>query len=313
MVEILTLTMNPAVDKSAVIERVVPGKKLRCRQPRFDPGGGGINVARAVHKLGGSATACYTSGRSSGRLLESLLDEEGLDQVPLRIRGWTRESFSVTESATGQQYRFSTPGPELGEEEVEQCLQQVKDRPHGSDYLVVSGSLPPGAPVDVFARLARFCRESGAKMLLDATGEPFSMAVAEGVYLIKPNLREFRALTGEKLEDESRQTAAAEELVAEGRSEIVVVSLGAAGALMAWKGGCERLRAPTVTIESKVGAGDSMMGGMVKALAEGSAPVEAVQYGVAAGAAAVMTPGTALCRAEDTEKLFNRIAGERSA
>jgi 6-phosphofructokinase 2 len=311
MARIVTLTMNPAIDKSTSIDRVAPEQKLRCAAPAFDPGGGGINVSRAVHKLGGKSTAYYTAGRALGRMLEKLLEDEGLDHRPLPIDDRTRESFSVYESSTGQQYRFSTPGPELKRDEWEGCLAQLASMDSKPDYLVASGSLPPGVPADYYARLARLAGDIGARMVLDATGEPFSRAVAEGVFLIKPNLREFRALTGKALEDEAQQVAAAEKLIAEDRCSIVVISLGAAGVLMVSQDGSRRLRAPTVAIKSKVGAGDSMVGGIVTAMAENRSPVAAVQFGVAAGAAAVMTPGTRLCRREDTWKLFNQIRGER--
>jgi 6-phosphofructokinase 2 len=240
-----------------------------------------------------------------------LLEEEGLDHHPLKIEGPTRESFTVDETTSGQQYRFSTPGPEVKPNEWEQCLQEVTAVDPKPDYLVASGSIPPGVPMDFYARLARFARKIDAKMVLDATGEPFFMAVQEGVYLIKPNLREFRRLVGKGLEDETEQVSAAHRLIAEGYCEVVVVSLGAAGALVTWTDGCERLRAPTVSIKSKVGAGDSMVAGIVTAMARGAPPIDAVQYGVAAGAAAVMTPGTTLCRREDTQKLFGRISEER--
>lgn len=311
MKHIVTLTMNPAIDASVSVARVVPERKLRGSQPRFDPGGGGINVSRAIAYLGGRSTAFYTSGQAHGRWLEALLDDEGLDHRPLRIGGHTRESLTVDETSSGQQYRFGTPGPSLRPEEWERCRASVEDLDPPPDYLVVSGSLPPGGPEDFHARLARYARRAGVRMVLDASGPSFRRAVAEGVFLIKPNLREFRALAGGDLEEEAAQVAAAEGLVARDQSAIVVVSLGAAGALMVGPDGARRLRAPTVPIRSKVGAGDSMVAGIVTALARGAEPVEAVQYGVAAGAAAVMTPGTRLCRREDTDNLFRQIAEDR--
>ncbi len=305
---ITTLAMNPTIDKNVSIDRVVPEHKLRCSKPSLDPGGG-VNVARAIRKLGGKATLFYTAGGIYGTLRERLLEEEGLDHLPLRVEEQTRESFTVDESSSGQQYRFSTPGPELTAEEWHECLKRVTSAAKPG-YLVVSGSIPPGVPDDFYARLARLAKERDAKLFLDASGIPFRLGVGEGVFLIKPNLREFRRLCGDELEDEAGLVAAAERLIAAGDSEIVVVSLAASGALMVWRGGHERLRAPTVSIHSKVGAGDSMVAGIVKAMADGAAPVAAVRYGVAAGAAAVMTPGTQLCRLEDTRNLYNQIAEE---
>lgn len=307
MQRIVTLTMNPALDTSSTVEHVVPEHKLRCQAPRCDPGGGGLNVARAIQKLGGTSLAFYPAGGPTGQILRDLLEQEGVPQQPMPIAGWTRENFTILEDASGQQYRFGMPGPTLHEAEWRQCLEVVARGTPPPQYLVASGSLPPGIPDDFYAQLVRTVRNRSVRVIVDSSGAALRAAVQEGVYLIKPNLRELGQLAGSDLTDEIQQEAAARKLVQEGRCEIVVVSLGAAGALFVHEGGCERVRSPTVPIQSKVGAGDSMTAGMVLSLARGLPIREAVRFGIAAGAAAVMTPGTELCRREDTERLYAHI------
>jgi 6-phosphofructokinase 2 len=302
--------MNPTIDKSTRIDRVVPERKLRCHAPRFEPGGGGINVSRAIHKLGGNSTVLYTSGQAHGQMLEKLLDQEGLDHRPIPISDRTRESFTVYEDTTGQQYRFSTPGPRLQEAEWSRCLDELFAIDPPPKYLVASGSIPPGVSDDFYARLARFAKETGIRMILDATANPFTLAVREGVFMIKPNLREFRALAEKDITDEAQQEELARQIVDSHQSEIVVVSLGSAGALLVWREGCERLRAPTVPIKSKVGAGDSTVAGIVLSLSRGRSMLDSVKFGLASGAAAVMTPGTELCRKEDVRRLFRSMSDQ---
>lgn len=306
MKSIVTITMNPAIDKSSSVDHVVAERKLYCEVPRFEPGGGGINVSRAIRKLGGASVAIYPCGGPAGETLKLLLDQEGLTHRPVPVKGWTRENLIVLEGATGQQYRFGMPGPEVGEKEWQACLEQllVGGAP---DYLVASGSLPHGVPQDFYARIARLGKRHGIRVVVDAAGEPLQLALKEGVFLVKPNIREFREMIGVGGEDEAKVLALAKKIVLEGQSEVLVISLGAAGVLMVSDSGVERLHPPTVPIISKVGAGDSMVAGTVLSLARGNPLREAVRFGVASGTAAVMTPGTELCRREDAERLYRQM------
>lgn len=305
--KIATLTLNPAIDKGSAVAQVVAELKLRCGPPEYEPGGGGVNVSRAIRKLGGESVTVYAAGGFTGQLLSDLLDREGLSHQVISIAGLTRENFIVLEKSSGQQYRFGMPGPTFQESEWRRCLEVIGNLPYHIDYLVASGSLPPGVPPDFYARLAKLTSAKETRLIVDTSGEALRHAVEEGVFLIKPNLREFAALTGQKLMDEMEVGRLAQELAASNKSEVVVVSLGAAGVLVATAEGTERVRAPLVPIKSKVGAGDSMVAGTVLALARGKSWREAVRFGVAAGAAAVMTPGTELCRREDAERLYEQI------
>lgn len=312
-IEIATLTMNPAIDVSAVVDVVTTDHKLRCESPAYEPGGGGINVARAVRQLGGDALAFFPAGGPAGDLLCSLLDTEGVRHRAIRIQGWTRENVNVTERSTGHQFRFVMPGPTLAEREWASVLDGFAKLDPVPRYLVASGSLPPGVPDDFYARLARAVRPRGVVLVLDASGEPLRQAVAEGVDVLKPSLREFEELTGAEGCDETRLPLLARRLIDEGRCRILVLSLGPRGVF--WMSASEqgRLTTPTVPVRSTVGAGDSMVAGIVVSLARGRALGDAVRFGVAAGAASVMNPGTQLCRAEDVERLYREMAAPPSA
>ena len=322
MSSVLTLTLNPAIDKSTSAENVVAEHKIRCAPPDFHPGGGGINVSRAIYKLGGESTALYLAGGPTGQMLGQMLDEEQqagaapgsghLAHRAIQIEGLTRTSLTVFERTTTQQYRFNLPGPEISPAEQERLLAALRDVLPRPTYLVASGSLPRGVPTDFYARIAELAKERDIKLVLDTSGPALLTALEVGVYLSKPNVRELSLLV-ERPEREIKMQLIANALVNDGKSEVVLVSLGAAGAFLAWAEGCERIPAPIVPIESKVGAGDSTVAGFVLALMRGEPVPRAARFAVAAGAAAVMTPGTLLCRRDDTERLFAEMLEHSSS
>jgi 6-phosphofructokinase 2 len=307
MHKIATLTMNPALDIAAETPRVVPTEKLRCSAPRHDPGGGGINVARAVHMLGGRAVAVFPIGGPAGIRVAQLLAAEKVPCRTVAIAGLTRESFAVEETETGRQYRFVMPGPELTKAELSRCLDELaalRPKPH---YIVASGSLPPGLPDDFLPRLAAEARALGARLIVDSAGAALRRVGVGEAYLLKPNLRELRDLMDADLATRREQEEAARDLVAEGRADIVVVSLGGDGAILATRAGLWRFAAAKEPVASTVGAGDSMVAGIVLALSRGEAILDAVRFGMAAGAAALARPGTELCRREDVDRLSAQI------
>jgi 6-phosphofructokinase 2 len=304
---IATLTMNPALDTASATARIVPAEKLRCSMPRHDPGGGGVNVARAVHKLGGEAVAVLPVGGLAGALIEQLLAEEKVAYRSLAIAGATRQNFTVDEQVTGLQFRFVMPGPTLSACEQGRCLDLLASLAPAPHYIVASGSLPLGVPNNFYAHVAERAKLLGARLILDTSGEALRKSGAGDVYLLKPNLSELSELVGREIGSAPQQEDAARELIAQRRAEIVVVSLGAAGAILADQQGCWRFTSASVPLASTVGAGDSMVAGIVLSLARGKPIQEAVRYGMAAGAAALMLPGTELCRRDDTERLFTQI------
>lgn len=307
MKSVYTLTLSPAVDKSTIVDHVVPEHKLRCEEAKFEPGGGGINVSRAIKKLGGESVAVYTKGGPTGDLLQKLLNVEYISQLPVESQNWTRENFTVVESASNQQFRFGMPGPELQEKEWRQCLDLLSDRNRVIDYLVVSGSVPKGVPQEFFTLLARIARDKNAKLVMDTSGEALRTTMKEGVHLLKPNLKELSEMVGHELNTQKEQEEAALNLIRGGKIDILVVSLGPTGAMMASKEGIYHVAAPSVRKRSTVGAGDSMVAGVVYSLARNWDLHDALRYGIAAGTAATMNTGTGLCKKEDVEELFRWI------
>ncbi|MBD3374494.1 hexose kinase [candidate division KSB1 bacterium] len=305
--KILTLTMNPTVDVSSSVENVAANQKLRCNTPRYDPGGGGINVSRAIKKLGGSSVAFYPSGEPTGSVLEMMLSDQEIDQRPISIKNSTRENLAVLETSSDQQYRFVMPGPEMEEIEWQECLNSAISADPKPDFIVASGSLPPGVPKDFYGRLAEQAQKQKIKLVVDTKGQALKEALQKGLYFIKPNFREFQQLAGREIKDEKEREQAAKEMIETYHLEFLVISLGAAGGLFTSRDECKRIHAPVVDIRSKVGAGDSMVAGIVLKLVQGESLLKAVEYGVAAGSAAVMTPGSELCHKKDVEKLYNEL------
>lgn len=305
---IATLTLNPALDIATATDKVTATHKLRCTTARYDPGGGGVNVARVICSLGGTATAVYTAGGPVGDSLQKLLDAAGIPQIIVPIEGQTRVSFTVDERASDDQFRFVFPGPRLSYEEQERFIDTVAKLDQRPQFLVASGSLPPGVPADYYARVARLAKEMGAKFFLDTSGEALRQAGRDGIFLVKPNLRELSEFVGRDLVTQTDRIAAGRQMISESRAEVVVLSLGADGALFITAEYAEHFPALKVPIRSTVGAGDSMLGGIVFALARGAPLRDAIRYGMAAGASALMAEGTELSRREDTERLYRSMA-----
>ena len=311
MKPIVTLTLNPAIDSSCQADEVRPVLKIRTTGERYDPGGGGINVARVIRELGGDAIAVYLAGGLTGQAFTLMIDAICLQHRAVLSRGYTRVSHTVYERSSGKEYRFVPQGPEIHNDEWQTCLRELEGLEF--DYLVASGSLPRGVPDDFYARMAGMVSGKGARFVLDTSGEALKRALDAGVYLVKPNLREFESVVGRSLRDPAEQEAAAMQLIARGRAEIVTVSLGSDGALLATGAGCRRLRAPKVKPRSTVGAGDSFVGAMTLGLAQGRTPEDAFALAVATGTATVLTMGTELCRREDVERIYRQIKAEQVA
>lgn len=313
MAPIVTLTMNPALDKSTSTHFVTPEDKLRCEALKVEAGGGGVNVSRAIQKLGGQSLLLHLSGGRNGQALQDILRAEQLNEQGLPVANETRESFTVLEEATTHQYRFTIPGPEVRQEEWQWVLAELAALDPVPDYLVASGSLPLGVPDDYYLRVAATLAGKPTRVIVDTSGAALRSLTDDRhapIYLIKPNLRELGELVGQKLQHDTDIVDAALGLLSRTKIEVIVVSLGAAGVMLVSDEFNAQLRSPTVPIVSKIGAGDSTVAGITLGLSRGLNLLDAVRFGVAAGAAAVMTPGTELCRREDTEQLFNQLQNE---
>ncbi len=301
--KILTITLNPTVDKSTTVGAVKPEKKLRCDTPKYEPGGGGINVSRGLHRLGIRSTAFFTSGGRTGHLLESLLEKENIKALPYTTVAETRENFIVVDTSSNEQYRFGMPGDEISLEESEGIAQDIlKSTP---DIAVISGSLPPGISSKYLRKLISELKAIGTKVILDTSGDALTEALEEGVYLIKPNLGELSRLSGKQELDNDSADEAAKDIIVSGKAEVVAVSMGPQGAYLVTANETLHLPAPSVKKLSTVGAGDSMVAGMVAVLAKGGTLTEMACMGVACGSAATMSTGTGLFKKEDAERLYN--------
>lgn len=310
MTRVVTFTPNPAIDISTSVEKIVPTHKLRCAPAQRDPGGGGINVARVIARLAGEVTAVYPVGGATGQLLRWLVDREGISSVTFAVREETREDFTVHEETSRGEYRFVMPGPLLSEAEWRGLLGVLAAIEAGAGVVVASGSLPAGLPDDFYARTAKHVAELGARFVLDTSGPALAEAMSGPIYLLKPSFGELSRLLGEPLDGEQKCIRAARRLVMAGKAEIVALTMGHHGALLVTRD--EALRAPPlrVKVASAVGAGDSFLGAMVWSLARGDDIRESFRYGVAAGTAAVMYPGTQLCRATDVHDLYRKVVVE---
>ena len=305
--EIVTLTVNPAVDISTSVERIAPYHKLRCAEARHDPGGGGINVARVLGRFGMAASAIYPAGGATGELLQQLVKDEDIKGLAVPIVGNTREDFTVTERASGEQFRFVLPGPALSQPECRALLDALGAWEPKPDFVIASGSLPACVPVDFFGRAAAIGSSRGAKIILDTSGPALAAALAGPLYLVKPNLGEFRALVQAPVETEVQRLKAARGLIRASRIEIIALTLGEEGALLVTRDGAWRGRAPKLKPVSTVGAGDSFLGALVWRLIQGRAFDDALRFGIAAGSAALLSEGTELCRPGDVERLLPRV------
>jgi 6-phosphofructokinase 2 len=306
MASIVTITLNPAIDKSTTVAELLPDKKMKCSPPVFEPGGGGINVARALKKLGSNAKAIYLGGGYTGKFFSQLLDKEKVDSSIIEIAAHTRENLIVLDKKNNKQYRFGMPGPSVKEEEWKQLLAILEDI-NDVSFLVTSGSVPVGVPADIFVQIAAIAKRKKIKLIADTSGEPLKLVLNTGVFLIKPNIGELALLAGKEWLETDELENIAKQILKEKKCEVIIVSLGEAGALFVTAKETMTIKAPVVERKSTVGAGDSMIAGIVHGLSTGWSLKQAAQYGVACGTAATMNPGTELCHKDDADRLYERI------
>ena len=300
---IATLTLNPAIDLFYSVDRMVPQHKVRSHEMQSDPGGGGINVSRVIARLGGTARAHYLAGGPTGDVLDGLLDLHLLVRSRIDVARQTRINTTVHEAETGKEFRVLAPGPAVTADEWQDCL----DRLDGveCDYLVASGSLPPGVPEDAYRQIKAIAAKRGMKFVLDTSGPALRKALeGGGIFLMKPSLCELEEIAGHRIKGLAEAAASAMKIARLGLARYVAVTMGADGALLAQASGVTRAPGLAVEVRSTVGAGDSFLAAMVFALANGRDAEDAFRYGMAAGAAAVLNPGTGLCHRDDVERLY---------
>jgi 6-phosphofructokinase 2 len=305
--DIVTITINPAVDIFVTVGHVEPTRKMRCSAPKRDPGGGGINVARVAHRLGGSVAAIYPTGGAIGKLLQRLVEREGIASIVTPSHVETRENFTAFEEDSGEQYSFVLPGSRLHDAEWQACLDRLSALPDKPKFVVASGSVPPGVPDDFFARVAKCTKTFGAKTIVDTSGKALAAVLKEGVMLIKPNLAELSEFVGATLDSDRDRITACRKLAANGHAEAVALTLGDQGSMLVTAEHAWRAQPLNVEVVSTVGAGDSFLGGLVATLAAGKSLEEAFRVAVAAGGAAVTSAGTELSHAADVKRLLPQV------
>lgn len=309
---VVTLTLNPAIDEASEAEAVQHTHKIRTFNESYHPGGGGINVTRVIKEMGGESIAVYLAGGATGGVLDELLGSRGIARRRIQIAGHTRVSHVVYERSTGHEYRFIPEGPEVSEREWSRCLQALDSIEW--EFLVASGSLPRGVPVDFYCRLQEIVAARKGKLVLDTSGEPLRLAFAHGgLFMVKPSQGEFEKLLGLRFGNPGEIAEAAMVEVKRGRAEIIAVTLGHEGAVVAHAGGTLYLPAQPVTVISASGAGDSFVGGMIHGLNSGKSIDDAFALAVACGSAAVTSAGTQLCKREDVDRLYQDVLAGRAA
>lgn len=310
MSEILTITLSPAIDIAADIGTLEANRKLRCTNAYTDPGGGGINVSRAIKALGGDSIAFVAVGGSTGELLLQLLDLENIEAAPFQIDGLTRQCFAVKETETGDQFRFTLPGPAWDQATWHNAIDEIEQLARDMKYIVLSGSPPPGSPTDDYERLTdRLCALKG-RVILDVSGPALARTMAQdatSLFCLRLNWREAQEQAGKSFASASAAIDFASTLIARGLTKNVVITQGGDGAIAVNESEEFCFKPPYVEPESAVGAGDSFVGAMTFALQKGDNFQGAVRYGVAAAAATMMTPATRLCRNDDVQRLNQKI------
>jgi 6-phosphofructokinase 2 len=302
---VLTITLNPAIDISMAVDRLVPDRKLRADGCRREAGGGGVNVARVLHRLAVPCTSLVVVGGSTGAEVVDRMRREGLDVIEMPIDADTRESIAITESVTSRQYRISVPGPFV--DDVERIRREILAAVGRAQIVVLSGSVPPGMPPDFLATTIE-ALPTGTTAIVDTSGPALARVAQGSAAIIKPSQRELAELVGWEPSTADEIERAVRQVVDAGRLRAVVASRGPSGAMLASAAGPVRwFRPPAVHPVSTVGAGDSMVAGLAASLARGQDLIDAVRLGVAAGTAAVLTPGTELCDPADVERFVDQV------
>ncbi len=306
MPTVVTVTFSPCVDKTIFIEQLIPDRKLKCGHVQLDPGGGGVNIARVLRRFNIDATAIFPSGSYTGKFLEEMLLTEKVPFLTVATQIQTRENIVIAETSSGKQYRLGMTAVPVTSSQSEKLIKLVEDIP-SLEFLVVSGSLPDNIDVNIMSRLSIIAEKKKAKFIVDTKGEPLQQAIRSGVFLVKPNLGELAALAGTSFLQDNEIEATARQIMASGKCKAMIISMGERGAMLVTAGHSEMVIAPPVKRKSTVGAGDSMVAGILLGLTRNYALTEALRLGVACGTAATLNEGSRLCEPQDVYALLKQI------
>lgn len=263
-------------------------------------------MARAIKKLGGEAVAIYPAGGYTGEFFTQMLFQEKVPTIVIDIKNPMRENVVVLEEDSNNQYRFGFPGAGLSESEWKRCLEEI-EKMDDVRFIVASGSIPEGVPFDIFARLAAIAKSKNDKLIVDTSDGALKLAAEEGVYMMKPNIGELAWLVGKNELSIDEVPEAGRKVISMGHCEVLVISMGEDGAILVTKDIELVVKPPRIEKRSTVGAGDSMVAGIVLQLSQNKDIRDAFLYGVAAGTAATMNAGTELCHKADADLLFDQL------
>jgi len=307
---IVTVTPNPVLDRTLTVPRIVFNEVTRATAARLDWGGKGFNVSRALQALDVESVAMGFIGGATGRVLERGLNDMGIATDFVPIAGETRTNIVITDADARRYVKVNEAGPEVRPEELAAFLARVRERVRPGDIWVLSGSLLPGAPSDFYAQLIALLQAEGAKALLDASGEPLRLGCAARPYLVKPNVVEAEEVTGREIRSDAGILDAAEFFPNQG-IELVALSLGAGGLLLASEQRAVRARPPDVQARNPVGAGDALLAGITWALAQELPLEEIARWGVASGTAAAVREGVSVGTRAEIEALYKQVQIEQ--
>jgi len=303
---IITVTLNPAIDKTVTILNFTAGEVNRIETLRSDVGGKGINVSKCLKELGCESTAAAFWGGEAGRSGEAQLQQSGVESLPVFIGGTTRTNMKIIDPEQGTNTDINEPGPQIKPEELELLIQKLDENLKESDILVLAGSIPKGISPDIYKELTARYKEKGVKVFLDADGESFAEGIKAVPYLIKPNIDELSRLAGEKLTDIRGILKAVKPLLQSG-IEKIVVSMGAQGAVFIQRGRIFIASSIDVPVLSTVGAGDSMVAALAYGEEKGLDEKKTYKLSMAMGAASVMCSGTQAPKAVTVESLYHMV------
>lgn len=302
---IYTITLNPALDRTITVKSLIEDETIRVISENRYAGGKGVDASRVIRELGGKSIALGFVGGYDGLELEGRLVNDGVLTNFVHISGNTRTNVIVYENTTGKRFLISAPGPTIEPYEIGQLYNQILSLPE-LDYIVISGSIPPGVRPTIYGQLVMTAKNLGAIVALDADGEPMKEGVRLGPHIIKPNIHELGRLVGRTIKSEKEIVATSRKLCSKG-IEIAIVSRGAKGLMVVTKNKTIKAVPPFVKVQSAVGAGDTTLAGFVLAYSKKRPLEECVRLACASGAATAMTPGTELCHKEDVEKILPQV------
>ena len=303
---ILTVTLNAAVDKTYTVENFRIDRVHRPTSWRVVPGGKGINVARVYRELGDEATATGFAGGHNGEYILDGMNAEGLRSDFVRTAGESRVCIAILDPTKRTQTELNEVGPEISDEEVQRLKLKYESLVQGMKYVILSGSIPPGVPDNIYRELIDIARHYGVPCVLDTSGQPLVEGLQAKPLMAKPNVHELSAIGGRQLATIEETAEAAYELRNQG-IDIMVVTLGRDGALAVTSDGLWRAKPPEIPFVSAVGSGDALVAAFVHVIGTGGAVPEALKLGAAAGAANAMTFGAGFCKKEDILSLAELV------